>query len=190
MAWPGEKVLTALPAKGECIRITELAKQTGIPKRRLVKLVATLERRGLATAPKIGCYRRTPRGDKVIAETTPLRSGPTKATGPRAPSDGLRARAWRALRMRGKATIPEILEIADAGESKSPTTNLYRYFGSLCRAGVVVKLDKRERGAAVTSNGFIRWSLIRDLGPIAPLMRNNGVYDPNSKAMIAPEAAR
>jgi hypothetical protein len=177
-----------MPAKGECIRIAELSKKTGIEKHSLAKLVATLTRRGLATAPKIGCYRRTPRGDKVIAETTPLRSGPTKATGPRAPSDGLRARAWRALRMRGKATVPEILEIADAGDGKSPTTNLYRYFGALCRAGILMKLDTREPGAALTSNGFIRWALIRDLGPVAPLMRNDGVYDPNSKAMIVPQA--
>lgn len=184
MGWPGEQVLTALPANGECIRMAALAKLTGMSRRRLAKLIATLERRGLATAPKIGCYRRTPRGDKIVATSAPLRSGPTKPSGPRPSSDGLRARAWRALRMLKKATLAEILEIADAGEQKSPSSNLYRYFGALIRAGVMVKLDRREAGAAMTSNGFVRWSLIRDLGPIAPVMRHGGVFDPNSGTMI------
>jgi hypothetical protein len=184
MAWPGEEVLTALPAQGDCIRIAALAAKTGMEKKRLGKLLATLTRRGLATAPKTGCYKRTARGDKAIAEGTKLRSGPTMPSGPRPSSDGLRARAWRALRMMKKATVPEILEIADAGAQKSPTTNLYRYLGALSRAGIVVKLDTREPGAAATSNGFARWSLLRDLGPAAPVLRRGGVYDPNSRTVL------
>jgi predicted transcriptional regulator len=188
MGQPGEKVLTALPANNECIRIGALSKATGIPKRRLVNLIATLTRSGLVTAPKIGCYRRTPKGDKFIADGKAFRSGPTMPSGPRPSSDGLRARAWHALRMLKKATLPEIIEIADAGAQKSPSTNLYRYFAALIRAGVMAKLDVREAGAAMTSNGFVRWSLIRDLGPAAPVLRHGGVYDPNRETMIEPAA--
>jgi hypothetical protein len=83
-----------------------------------------------------------------------------------------------------KATLPEILEIADAGDQTQAGSNLRRYFGLLARAGIVTQLARREPGAALTSPGFARWSLLRDLGPKAPIARHGGLYDPNGAAQL------
>jgi hypothetical protein len=36
----------------------------------------------------------------------------------------------------------------------------------------------------LTSPGFARWSLLRDLGPKAPIARHGGLYDPNGAAQL------
>ena len=61
-----------------------------------------------------------------------------------------------------------------------------RYLNSLARAGIVWRMSKRETGVALTSNGFIRYRLVHDLGPQAPQLRRGGneIYDPNNRKLI------
>jgi hypothetical protein len=59
------------------------------------------------------------------------------------------------------------------------------YLLLLCRAGVALRLRDREPGFAPSSNGFVRYALMKDLGPIAPVTRANALFDPNARKHIA-----
>lgn len=177
--WLGEQILTALPKGGACVTLAGLAKATGIARPKIVKALPALQRSGYAVQVRLGCYARTPRGDAMVARGARLRSGPKGPTGPRPPrSDTLRARAWAALRMMKKATVPDLLELA-ARDEKDGRSNLRHYLGALERAGVVARLPQKARGLAATSPGFDRWLLVRDLGAQAPIVRGALLHDPN-----------
>ncbi len=128
-------------------------------------------------------YRLTPGGRDFVA------AGKRVTSGPNGPLAGVRdrgqqtfrARLWRALRIARKATIPELIEIArDKTDTEAVPANAFVYLKYLARAGVVAKLPTRERGHAITSPGFTRWALLRDLGPLAPIAAAKHLVDPNA----------
>jgi len=59
-----------------------------------------------------------------------------------------------------------------------------RQVAALARAGIVTKLAARAKGFAPTSNGHVRYAIIRDLGPIAPSAGALFVTDHNARARI------
>jgi hypothetical protein len=85
------------------------------------------------------------------------------------------------MRLKGKFTIPALLELA-ARDEKNPRSAAGRYVRLLERAGYLRRLPRRESGTSLTSNGFIRWALIRDTGINPPMPRRGGqeIYDPNT----------
>jgi len=128
-------------------------------------------------------YGVTKQGREFIARGARITSSPNgPMTGVRKGSqDTFRARLWRALRIQKKATIPALVEIARLPkDAEDVNSNALRYLQALARAGVVAKLPSRQKGFAPSSNGFLRWALIRDLGPLAPCASAKHLVDPNA----------
>jgi hypothetical protein len=197
MARVSHTVLTAMPA-GEGIALRRLANRTGLRHAQIVMAMDRLSKRGLVVHTALGKYLRTPAGDAFIAAGAEVKPGPS-AGGNRplrsddaAGRDTLRDRAWSALRQLKKATIPELIELAGKGTEADATSNLRRYLWKLATYEIVAKLKRRVPGLAPTSNGFVQFVLVRDLGPKAPLWRSSTrhLIDRNSDTIVAlPEAA-
>lgn len=151
------------------------------------KLVAYVRRRsgGFGSRQEEPVYGVTPEGDAFARSGKTITSGPNgKFAGPRKPgAETLRSRLWRAFRIQRKATIPQLVEVArNAADAVDVNSNALRYLNALCRAGVAAKLPTREKGHALTSNGFVRFALIRDLGPVAPVAAAAHLIDHNPNA--------
>ncbi len=118
----------------------------------------------------------------------PHKPGPKGPHGkPRVVRGTLRQKAWRAMQIKGKFTLSDLVRTVVAVDSpaKDPRNNLGRYVKALCTAGILVEMKRRTAPASPTSNGEKRWMLVRDLGRDAPVMREQGgVYDPNSGQII------
>jgi hypothetical protein len=183
--WKGGIILEALPGAGACMMLDQLAEATGLPKERITRLVTALNRNGLITMARRGCYRRTEAGDRALATGT-YKSGPK---GPRrrpSRSTGLKDKIWAALRMLRKATVPELLEIVQADGLTDPDALANRYLRMLRKAGVTAPTTKRVAGTAMTSPGFPQHVLLRDLGPKAPIWKqaSRRLFDPNSGRFV------
>ncbi len=133
-------------------------------------------------------YGVTKKGAEFVAAGKRVTSG---ANGPftgiaKRNQDTFRARLWRALRIKKKATIPELIEIVRTKtDGESVESNALHYLRALTRAGVVAELPTREKGYALTSPGFIRWALVRDLGPLAPIVSKKHLIDLNAPSHAA-----
>ncbi len=102
---------------------------------------------------------------------------------PRLVQGTLRQVAWRAMQIKGKFSLGDLVRNAlpEGCTAKDPRNNLGRYVKALCVVGVLVEMKRRAAPTSQTSNGEKRWLLVRDLGRKAPIMRGLGVvYDPNS----------
>lgn len=104
-------------------------------------------------------------------------------------ADAFYQRLWKALRMvpGRRASAPDLVELVRRDGDPSPEkmmVNARAYLRKLARAGIVVRMAVRAKGDAPTSNGFVRFALPRDLGPLAPVTRKGFVFDPNSKSKI------
>lgn len=103
---------------------------------------------------------------------------------------GLRAKAWRAMRLltanHPNFTLGDILDIVATGVEKDAPSNLLKYLGHLERFGVVTRLDRRAPGEALTSPGAVIWRLSRDLGWYPPVWRKvqKVLWDPNTRAVV------
>lgn len=130
-----------------------------------------------------GSYLITAKGSEFVKAGKRVTSGPNgKLTGPREPRDGtFRDRLWKALRIKRKATVPELIELArKKSDGENIVHNAQAYMRFLKRAGVVVEMRRRAAGHAPTSNGFKLFTLMRDLGPLAPVAHRAFLFDPNS----------
>jgi len=178
-------------AMGGCLTTAGLAEITGLDRKIISATLCRLILRGLVERVERGCFRLTAKGHLSAQRGEVIRSGPRRRhTGiKRSPRDTFRQRAWMAMRMAGKFTVPEILQLAGrAGERGGSADNLHRYLRALEQAGYVRRLPVRERGTAPGSNGYVRWRLIRDTGPLAPTVRRNGtIIDRNTGGIIGEE---
>jgi len=104
-------------------------------------------------------------------------------TAGRTVSVGLRPRAWWVIRKNRRVTLPDLLMTLADGSQKCPGGNLGRYLRCLARAGILVVDPERVDDGKLTSNGVLRYRLVKDLGPKAPVLRKDGVYDPNAKTL-------
>lgn len=103
-------------------------------------------------------------------------------TAPRTVTRGLRQRAWWVICRRKTVTVPELLNTLAEGTERAAENNLNKYLRALARAGILRQEEKRAPGAALTSNGYCRYTLIIYNGRRAPVWRNSrrAVYDPNT----------
>ncbi len=102
----------------------------------------------------------------------------------RASTRGLRERAWWVMRRRGVFTLPELLATLASGAERDAQSNLGKYVRALARAGILRAEAHRAPGAALTSNGYLRYRLTVDNGRKAPVWRavKGEVFDPNTGA--------
>ena len=171
-------------ADGSCRTTAELADVTGLSRKQVAKAAGALILRRLAERVETGCYRLTGAGMASEAAGEILKSGPRgRHTGRRAlPRGTFRQRAWAAMRMCGRFTVPDLLRLAGRpGARGGSADNLHRYLRALERAGYIRRLPVRERGTRPGSTGFVRWLLVRDSGPACPALRPDGaVIDRNT----------
>lgn len=180
MSWNGEKLLTAIGQSNprHCITEAHLVELTGLLVTQVRQSASTLISNGLMEKTTKGCLKLTSAGRHAVA------SG--KSTRPhRALKDTLRARIWRAIRIRRKVTVAEIISlVADETARGDITSSVQKYIGALAKAGYLIEMKRREPGTALTSPGMKRWWLSdhMDTGPQAPVwyMEKKRVYDPNT----------
>lgn len=157
----------------------------------IVAAVQQLKRRGLVEIVSSGNYRATEAGHAWVASGKVVKAGQTDRR-PRTATRGLRQRAWWVLRARKIVTLPELLSTLADGDERDARGNLRRYLKALAGAGFVHVLEKRSPGIAPTSNGHLRYKLVRDNGRLAPVVRQHDgtVFDPNSEEVFPAQEAR
>ena len=104
---------------------------------------------------------------------------------PRKKTVGLRSKAWWVLRKNKSITLSEIMLTVCTGKEKNAETNLRSWLSRLVEVGLLSR--EREQDGKLTSNGTYRYQLLNDIGVESPVVRKQGVYDPNSKSMIVIE---
>lgn len=87
-----------------------------------------------------------------------------------------RSRIWQSMRVLRVFDIPTLAATAEAGAA-----NVTTYVTRLVRAGVVAQQRERQSGV---KGGHAVYRLVRDLGPNAPRVRKDGVYDPNRQQAL------
>ncbi len=163
--------------------IDALAEALNLTRRQVSDAAARLLRRGYLERMAAGCYQLTDAGFAACAAGEVIKSGPK---GPRDTArdvrNTLRDRAWRAMRIRRRFTIPDLIADAASADDRKPADNLHRYLRTLARAGYVKELPNRAEGTAITSNGYKRWMISRDTGPRAPvaLSKTAAIHDFNT----------
>jgi hypothetical protein len=204
-------VLKTLCESERALNVTEIARALGhgaglvkLRKKIIASLGCLLRRELAAVAEKsrrrssfeekaapAASYAATEKGRDFHRSGKRIKCGPLKQRHPlRAyKPDAFYQRLWKVLRFSEgrRATIPELIEIARAPGDPGTlqlSNNARAYLLKLARAGVVVRMTIRARGDAPTSNGFVRFALPKDLGPLAPVTRKGFVFDPNSRTQI------
>ncbi|MDO8414166.1 MAG: hypothetical protein Q7S51_10305 [Gallionellaceae bacterium] len=194
MAWIAEQLLTAIRDAGlhECITEERLVMLTGIVPQQVANAMQVLRKNQWLEKTKLGCHQLTAAGQQVLVAGENFRSGPKRGSqsGYRIwKKDTVRVRIWRAIRLRRKFSLPEIISlVVDENARGDITSNVRNYVCALVKAGYLVELPRREPGTALTSNGYKRWWLRdeNDTGPQAPVWRvpQKTVYDPNTETEI------
>ncbi len=171
----------------QCLTMDQLEEATEIPRRKISQGAQGLILGGHAERLSRGCFRLTDLGKHSLSQGMILKTGPkgphALASRPRK-RDTLRQRAWNAMRMDTRATftIDDLVMISIREGDRSPTNNLQRYCQALHKAGYLFLSPKRAPSTKPTSNGFKRYRLIADTGPVAPMMRTSkkAIYDHNT----------
>ncbi|MBF0094908.1 MAG: MarR family transcriptional regulator [Alphaproteobacteria bacterium] len=166
-----------------CLTMDELAMRTGIDRPLLSMAAGGLIRLGLVERVAVGCFRLTEAGRASKADgSVELRSGPRGSVEKkRVVAGSLRARLWHAIRICKKFTIGDLLERA-AREERQPKASASVYLQHLVAARYVRVLPQRLPGHKPGSTGYLRYVLLRDTGPLPPLVRKNRseLFDPNT----------
>lgn len=172
--------------RGDCLTLDELdAALPPIARKEIVKAMNGLITRGLAERVERGCYQLTKDGEWSFLDQEVLTSGPNGAHSRRVRTirrQTLRQRAWNVMRLGKAFTIPELVTATSTGE-RDPVSALQRYCKQLERSGYLVRLPRRERGSRPGSNGYLRWRLLDDTGPEAPIFKakKQVMFDGNTR---------
>lgn len=121
----------------------------------------------------------------------PRRGRPPLKGGAAGGATGLRGKCWWLMRELGTFTIDRLLETYATGEEKDAHNNIAHYLERLESCGVVQRLSRRQPGEALTSNGYVVWRLVRNLGVLAPVWRwkKKVLWDPNRCEIVKPLAS-
>lgn len=192
MTWTAEELLKIIfeASPDDCITEQRMVEMTGKQPINIEMAVLRLRKHGLVERTGQDCHKLTDAGRAAAKAGLKLRSGPKAPhIATKVIKDTLRVRVWRAIRIRRKFSIPEIEMLVAEGGEKDIACNIRKYLNALERAGYLTRLKVRERGSALTSNGFVRWWLMdeMDTGPQAPVWRvkTDTVYDPNTETEIS-----
>ncbi len=120
--------------------------------------------RGLVERLESGLYQLSVSGLVALEEGAFLKSGYCRKVGERKTpvfAEGFQQRAWKAMRLQGRFTIGDIVQLAAREETLKPEVSLQKLFVRLSKAGYVVELPVRIKG-------FKQWRLVRDTGAKAP----------------------
>jgi len=190
MAWKTQALLTAIATASpkECITEARMAEITGHDATSIENSCLKLRQHGFVLKTGPGCHKLTPAGFAAYQQGGALRSGPKgKCIGARVKRGTLRERAWTGMRVKLKFSIDDLVMLCAEGGERDIGSNLRKYLKALERAGFVRQLPRREPGYDKCSNGFVRYLLVVNNGPLAPVWRSSHakVYDPNVEKSFA-----
>lgn len=162
MAWRGLEILRLLEGGPKLTR--ELISSLGMTRDGVRDTCARLERRGLLARAE-GIYQITEAGKQAVSGGADIVSGSGLGGCAERYKSSIRSRAWRALRIRRKAGLDELLPLllepgASTEDEQRTGRYLARYLDALAKAGFLHALPRR--------GGPARWLLVRDTGPCAP----------------------
>ncbi len=187
MTWTSEQIMQTIGKHmlNECITNARLAELTSLQPKQIENSTGLLKQHGFIEVVEPGCYCITKAGITALESNVSMRSGPKNPhKNARILKDTLRTRVWRAIRIRQNFSIPELVGLVANGSEKDAESNIGKYLRVLESAGYLIRMRKRLRGTAMTSNGFARWrlDLEKDTGPQAPVWRRgkDTVFDPNN----------
>lgn len=168
MAWRGLEVLRLLEGGGTIVR--KVGEALGIPTAGARDVCRRLAARGLLERYK-GVYCLTEAGREALAGGAEVLTGPRKGGCAERHKDSLRSKAWRALRIRRKVCLDDLLSLvldseATKADEKRARNDLVRYLAALTASGHLAQLPAR--------GGPARWLLTRDTGPCAPAWHKAG----------------
>lgn len=151
------------------VTVETLAWLSGKTHPQVLDSCAVLRRHGLVDRPQQGTYRLTMVGKAAVRLQQTVLPGPAAGTGLSRRST-FRQRLWQALRASQKASIQDLLKLAqiDTDADRQALKNAQKYLRLLECAGYIARLDRRQAGTSPSSNGHIRWLMIRDTGPKPP----------------------
>lgn len=185
MTWSTQQILMAMVSlpNVECVDIDLIQHTTGISRKQIALSCTILVNRELIERVKPGCYKVLAAGVVLIKSGGEVKSGPQGETGVKCRTGTLRERAWKAIRIRKKFCLNDVIVLVAKGKEKDILSNVGKYVRALERAGYLTRLAKRNPGVMTTSNGFLRYFLVRNTGPKAPVWQQNKdcVYDPNDE---------
>jgi hypothetical protein len=198
MIWTSQAVMDAvksLVCPHGCVKHDAIVMHTKLTGRQVANACTKLVEHGYMEreiyaddSVKPGCYKLTALGRAAQEEGARLISGPKGPSGKaKACTDTVRDRAWRSLRIRRKASVPELIGLLlDAGSDVATVermkNNLNKYMRQLELAGYLV-LMRREAPQSPTSNGAKRFLLVRDTGRLPPIPqpKQQKVFDQNEE---------
>lgn len=187
MTWIAEQLMQAIQShnRQECITYQRLHEITGLEPKQIQNASSVLERNGFVTRTAPGCLYVTKTGLIALEQGKTIRSGPKKPEErTRRAKSSRRIDAWHAIRIKKECafTLNDIISLIARGNEKDINANIGKYIATLESAGYLMKMSKRIRGTAPTSNGFVRWRLVKDTGPEAPIWRTSRgtIFDPNT----------
>ncbi len=137
------------------VKLDELAQKLELSTKSISQAVGNLIKHGYATRSSTGVYRLTDKGKSLKRSGQPLVINPGPEKGYQWPiekKDNFRSRAWKAIRIKQKFTVNDILMLAKDGSEKQALNQLHIYLRALTRAGFLMELKSREPGYALTSN--------------------------------------
>lgn len=176
MAWRGLEVLGLLAASPKTTRI--LAEALAVAWDTARDVCRRLASHGLIETIE-GLHCITPAGSKALEGGAEVVSGPGKGGCAERTKSSLRAKAWRAFRIRRKLSMNDLLRLvlpsaATPEDETNARQNLMHYLATLTRVGFLFVMPKR--------GGGMRWLLVRDTGPCAPAWNKveRTVTDPNT----------
>lgn len=171
MNWLGLPALRAL-AEGPLLT-GELAKALGLATDKAGQVCRCLRARGLVrTYERI--HELTAAGRQAVKRGEEITCGPAKGAVRR--GESLRARAWRAMRIKEKFSLDDLLTLLCDGTEKAAESNLKDFLRVLERAGYLMELKRRG------GDGSRRWWLAKDTGLQAPSWNRltRTLADPNT----------
>lgn len=188
MTWPANKILRVLHALGKAATAQIISEATGLSLAQVWDACDTLVKNKLAVRRERGVYRITDAGTAAIVEGKEVTSGPKGPTGPKVRHGTFRERLWKAIRIERKGTVGNFLSLVlrDGEDEDKAADNAQKYVCALCQAGYMTRLPGRQQGSRVNSNGFTRYLLVVNNGPLAPVVRRKQgqIYDPNTGETI------
>lgn len=176
MAWRGADILKLLLAGPLLTR--QIATSMGISADAAKSHCQKLRARGLITSCE-GVHEITPSGREWAASDRVIKSGPSADKAQARQKATLRARAWRAMRMRDGFSLDDLLTMLCDGTERDATTNLDDYIRALAGAGYLLPLPRRGNGQHPQRYRLRRE---RNTGPEAPAWNkpNRTVTDANT----------
>lgn len=134
---PGRRILVALSVG--CATTTQLAERIeGMAGPRLQRCLMTLRDRDLVTSVQ-GVHQLTDKGLLWTEAGFEINGGPRPGNAQSRTVGTLRAKAWRYLRIKGRASLADILMIVADGTEATAEQNLRRYLNALTRAGILAR---------------------------------------------------